>query len=483
MVEIGVFGGFTCSRRPRFLRPQARRRRRCCGGRRRTSGRARRTFRCVFLGVEAEFSALPAKYMAGRAPARRERVHLRVARPRHPAAAAVSRGAVRDGRLRADGRVVGAPVAGKDIDPVGHYGGGVKYFVNRYLRCASTSATTSPRRRPSRSTGRATLQATLGLSVTLNPQEAAAAAGRPGSRQGRVPQRRRQVPRHAGHRARRLPRQGLGRRQVHGLGRQVPGGPGRGARRLPAEATATSDGFLDEVDKCPDEPGVAPDGCPLRDKDGDGILDKDDKCVTSRRPQRLRGHRRLPRRAAEGGHEVHRGDPRASTSTSTRTTIKKNSAPTLDAAAKIFKEYPDLKVEISGHTDDVGTREYNVDLAPARRVGQAYLVSKGVAAERITTRGAGPDEPIADNGTPRPAREEPPHRVQDRARIVTHREAGAVPDPPGRRSPRSLWLPASALRRAAGAGRRSGGARRWPAARAARPGRRRAAGSAGRRRA
>jgi len=81
-----------------------------------------------------------------------------------------------------------------------------------------------------------------------------------------------------------------------------------------------------------------------------------------------------------------------------KATIKKNSAPTLDAAAKIFKEYPGLKVEVSGHTDDVGTREYNVDLAQRRADSvKQYLVDRGVAADRIKTRGAGPDEPIADN--------------------------------------------------------------------------------------
>jgi OOP family OmpA-OmpF porin len=46
----------------------------------------------------------------------------------------------------------------------------------------------------------------------------------------------------------------------------------------------------------------------------------------------------------------------------------------------------------------VGKVDYNKDLARRRAESvKTYLVSKGVAAERITTRGAGPDEPIADN--------------------------------------------------------------------------------------
>ncbi len=40
------------------------------------------------------------------------------------------------------------------------------------------------------------------------------------------------------------------------------------------------DGFMDPDDKCPTEPGVAPDGCPVKDTDGDGFIDPDDKCPT-----------------------------------------------------------------------------------------------------------------------------------------------------------------------------------------------------------
>ena len=64
-----------------------------------------------------------------------------------------------------------------------------------------------------------------------------------------------------------------------------------------------------------------------------------------------------------------------------------------------ISKYPDVKIEISGHTDNVGKREYNVDLSTRRAESvRQYLIGKGVKAERITTRGAGPDEPIADNG-------------------------------------------------------------------------------------
>ena len=71
---------------------------------------------------------------------------------------------------------------------------------------------------------------------------------------------------------------------------------------------------------------------------------------------------------------------------------------TLDEAAGVLVEFPSLKVVISGHTDDVGDKNKNIDLSKARADSvKAYLVGKGVAAERVETRGAGPNEPIADN--------------------------------------------------------------------------------------
>ena len=160
------------------------------------------------------------------------------------------------------------------------------------------------------------------------------------------------------------------------------------------------DGFLDADDKCPDEPGVAPDGCPLRDKDGDGILDKDDKCVDV--PETRNGYEdtdgcpdELPKAVAK-----FTGVIRGIYFDFGKDSIRKQSTRTLSEAAKIFVEYPSLKVEISGHTDDVGKIDYNKDLSRRRAESvKAYLVSKGVAAERITTRGAGPDEPIAENKT------------------------------------------------------------------------------------
>jgi OOP family OmpA-OmpF porin len=58
------------------------------------------------------------------------------------------------------------------------------------------------------------------------------------------------------------------------------------------------------------------------------------------------------------------------------------------------------KVEVIGHTDNLGGRDANVALSAARADAvKAYLVSRSVAAEMVETSGAGPDRPVVSNGT------------------------------------------------------------------------------------
>jgi OOP family OmpA-OmpF porin len=80
--------------------------------------------------------------------------------------------------------------------------------------------------------------------------------------------------------------------------------------------------------------------------------------------------------------------------------IRPESFATLDAAAKVLAEYQALRVEISGHTDSTGTPERNLVVSKERADAVSlYLQGRGVAADRIVTRGAGPNEPVADNAT------------------------------------------------------------------------------------
>jgi outer membrane protein OmpA-like peptidoglycan-associated protein len=80
--------------------------------------------------------------------------------------------------------------------------------------------------------------------------------------------------------------------------------------------------------------------------------------------------------------------------------IRPSSKVTLDKVAKTMIENPELEVEIQGHTDSVGKHASNVKLSQARAESVAkYLVDKGISAARMTTKGIGPDRPVASNDT------------------------------------------------------------------------------------
>jgi len=81
-------------------------------------------------------------------------------------------------------------------------------------------------------------------------------------------------------------------------------------------------------------------------------------------------------------------------------TITKESYPTLDAAYAVLVEHPSIRLEVSGHSSSEGKPLANEKLSQQRaNAVRAYLVKKGIAPERVAARGAGADEPIADNAT------------------------------------------------------------------------------------
>ena len=77
-----------------------------------------------------------------------------------------------------------------------------------------------------------------------------------------------------------------------------------------------------------------------------------------------------------------------------------SSLPVLDSIARQLEALPDVSVEVSGHTDSSGLHRRNVVLAKARAEAvRQYLHQRGVPLERMTSRGFGPDRPVAANGT------------------------------------------------------------------------------------
>jgi outer membrane protein OmpA-like peptidoglycan-associated protein len=72
----------------------------------------------------------------------------------------------------------------------------------------------------------------------------------------------------------------------------------------------------------------------------------------------------------------------------------------LDKLVPVFKDYPDTNIDIFGYTDITGTPEYNLTLSQNRAAAvKTYLISKGIAGERMKTTGLGIADPIASNDT------------------------------------------------------------------------------------
>jgi outer membrane protein OmpA-like peptidoglycan-associated protein len=165
------------------------------------------------------------------------------------------------------------------------------------------------------------------------------------------------------------------------------------------------DGIPDSVDKCPDDPEDKDgfedaDGCPDPDNDKDGIPDTADKCPNE--PETKNGYQdedgcpdEVPVAVKQFSGVVKGINFRRNSAD-----IKASSFPLLKQAIIVFKDYPALRVEISGHTSTEGKREFNMKLSRKRAEAvKAFLVSAGIDESRIGTIGYGPDKPIADNDT------------------------------------------------------------------------------------
>jgi outer membrane protein OmpA-like peptidoglycan-associated protein len=80
--------------------------------------------------------------------------------------------------------------------------------------------------------------------------------------------------------------------------------------------------------------------------------------------------------------------------------IKPTAAENLRSLARSLNNYPNTDLVIVGHTDNVGSDEYNNDLSQRRsRAASSYLASLGVSPNRLRTYGRGESEPVAANTT------------------------------------------------------------------------------------
>lgn len=161
----------------------------------------------------------------------------------------------------------------------------------------------------------------------------------------------------------------------------------------PAPVDSDGDGVSDQDDRCPNTPaGAKVDmyGCEL-DSDGDGVVDSKDQCPNTRAGAVV----------DEVGCEVevvielqgvHFDFDKAS--------LRDESFAILDAAVSTLSTHGKIAVEVAGHTDSKGSDAYNQGLSERRAaVVKDYLVSKGISADRLTSKGYGESNPVADNAT------------------------------------------------------------------------------------
>ncbi|NLY93233.1 MAG: OmpA family protein [Myxococcales bacterium] len=164
------------------------------------------------------------------------------------------------------------------------------------------------------------------------------------------------------------------------------------------------DGIPDESDRCPleaeDYDGFEDeDGCPEPDNDRDGILDVNDRCPNEPGPAENEG---CPRYYEDV--EVTTSHIRIKQTVHFQTnkaTIKPESFGLLDTVAAVLRDYPNITVEVQGHTDSVGNDNHNMRLSQARAEAvRDYLIQRGgIDPSRLTARGYGETRPIESNRT------------------------------------------------------------------------------------
>jgi OOP family OmpA-OmpF porin len=80
--------------------------------------------------------------------------------------------------------------------------------------------------------------------------------------------------------------------------------------------------------------------------------------------------------------------------------LKAESFAAIDNLVDYLNRKTDVKIEIDGYTDDVGSEASNLTLSMARaNTVRAYILTKGISPDRVTAKGFGMDDPIADNAT------------------------------------------------------------------------------------
>ena len=137
---------------------------------------------------------------------------------------------------------------------------------------------------------------------------------------------------------------------------------------------------------------VAAADCSTMDDDRDGVNNCDDKCANSAAGEAV---------GADGCAAAIVIDLRGVNFAFDKSNLTDESTAILDQAVDVLNRYPSLRVEVAGHTDWVGTDEYNQGLSERRaRTVYDYLIAKGISSDRLVgPNGYGERNPIDTNET------------------------------------------------------------------------------------
>lgn len=199
--------------------------------------------------------------------------------------------------------------------------------------------------------------------------------------------------------------------------------PGRKVDAQGCEPDSDGDGVIDALDRCPGTPSGAKvdgSGCEL-DGDGDGVVDRLDRCPTTPAGRKVDAQGCEPDGDGDGivdaldqcpdtpkGDKV---DAKGCTLSSSivlkgvnfdndSAQIRPEARAILDEMVATLKRYPHIRVEVAGHTDSRMSEAYNLELSQRRAEAvRDYFVQMGIDAARLTAKGYGETQPVADNKT------------------------------------------------------------------------------------
>lgn len=129
----------------------------------------------------------------------------------------------------------------------------------------------------------------------------------------------------------------------------------------------------------------------LTDSDGDGIVDDKDKCPDTPAGSRVDG---------DGCPFDKVINLKGVTFEFNKTRLRPDAQTILEWATGVLQKYPDMNVEIAGHTDSIGGDSYNQKLSEGRAQSvKEYFIGHGIPETQLSAKGYGEAQPIADNNT------------------------------------------------------------------------------------